>query len=101
MTQARTLVLDEVARRVPAAAPGSWGVRVAVDGVDGAGKTTFADDLSVVLTAAGRPVVRASVDGFHHVRARRYSRGRWSWQGFWLDSFDYRQLRTNLLEPFG
>jgi uridine kinase len=54
MAQARTSVLGEVTRRIPAAAPGSWGVRLAVDGVDGAGKTTFADGLSAVLIAAGQ-----------------------------------------------
>ena len=101
MAQARTSVLGEVTRRIPAAAPGSWGVRVAVDGVDGAGKTTFADGMAAVLIAAGRPTVRASVDGFHHVRARRYRRGRTSWQGFWLDCFDYQQLQADLLDAFG
>ena len=101
MAQARISVLGEVTRRIPAPAPGSWGVRVAVDGVDGAGKTTFADGLAALLIAAGRPTVRASVDGFHHVRARRYRRGRTSWQGFWLDSFDYQQLQADLLDAFG
>lgn len=40
--------------------------RVGVDGVDGAGKTFFADELAGLLAARGVPVIRASVDGFHH-----------------------------------
>lgn len=78
-------VLDAVAEAVPG--PGvDAAVRVAVDGVDGAGKTVFADQLGDVLTALGRPVIRASVDDFHRPRAERYRRGRDSPIGFWLDS---------------
>jgi uridine kinase len=70
---------------------------VAIDGVDGAGKTTFADRLAKLLE---RPTVRASVDDFHRPRARRYRRGRESPQGFYLDSFDYQLLADLLLKPF-
>jgi len=94
----RTRVLTAVARSVPAS---SQCVRVGIDGVDGAGKSVFADQLAQVLRADGRPVVRASVDDFHHVRAVRYRRGRDSPLGFWLDSFDYAALRRELLDPLG
>lgn len=79
--------------------PDGGPVRVAVDGVDGAGKTVFADQLAHVLAGAGRPVVRASVDDFHRPRSYRYRRGRTSPVGFWLDSYDYDQLRAALLDP--
>ncbi len=49
---------------------------IAIDGVDGSGKTTLADELAVVIAAFGRNVVRASIDGFHHPRERRYLLGR-------------------------
>ena len=75
--------------------------RVGIDGVDGAGKTTFADHLAPMLVTRGLPVVRAGVDGFHHPRAVRYRRGRDDPDGFWLDSYDYARLRAELLEPFG
>lgn len=73
--------------------------RVAIDGIDGAGKTTFADELATVLSDRGRVVIRASVDGFHHTREIRYRRGRASPVGYYLDSFDYDRLRQVLLDP--
>jgi uridine kinase len=74
---------------------------VGVDGVDGAGKTVFADELAAVLRATGRPSVRVSIDDFHNVRATRYRRGRESPEGFLLDSFNYARLHTDVLEPLG
>ncbi len=73
---------------------------VAVDGVDGAGKSTFADVLAEHLEKLGRPITRASVDGFHNPARVRYSRGRKSPEGFYLDSYDYVSLREGLLDPF-
>jgi uridine kinase len=76
-------------------------VRVASDGVDAAGKTTLADELRPLLEARGRPVLRASVDGFHRPRAERYGRGPTSPEGYYRDSFDYEALRRQLLQPLG
>jgi uridine kinase len=75
--------------------------RVAIDGPDAVGKTTLADELAVVLDAAGREVIRASIDGFHRPRAERYRRGPDSPEGYYEDSFDYDALRRSLLEPLG
>jgi uridine kinase len=76
-------------------------VRVAIDGVDGAGKTTLADALAPLVAEQGRPAIRASVDDFHHPRALRYARGRHSPDGYYLDSYDYDSFRQLLLEPLG
>jgi uridine kinase len=76
-------------------------VRVAVDGIDAAGKTTLADELMVGLHARGRPVIRASIDGFHRPRSERYRRGATSAEGYYLDSFDYPAVQTALLLPLG
>ncbi|MCK7543597.1 hypothetical protein MLC59_05385 [Marinobacter bryozoorum] len=73
--------------------------RVAIDGVDGAGKTVFADELARRLEAFGAKVIRASVDGFHHPRSVRYRRGRYCPKGFHHDSYDYQALEQALLEP--
>ncbi|WP_203747245.1 uridine kinase [Cellulomonas chitinilytica] len=99
-TPERSAVLAAVAARVPD--PRSLGrpVLVAVDGVDGAGKSVLAAELVAVLRSAGRTVVAASVDGFHRPRDVRYRRGRTSPEGFWADSYDYDALRTELLDPF-
>lgn len=83
------------------AVPCSHAVRVAIDGVDAAGKTTLADELAPAIAARGRRVIRASIDGFHRPRAERYRRGADSPNGYYHDSFDYAALRTVLLLPLG
>ena len=90
---------SEVLAAVAGLVPDGDGVRVAVDGRDGAGKTVFADELAEVLRGAGRPVVRASVDGFHRPRARRYAAGRTAGT-YWRDAFDYDRFVGSLLVPF-
>jgi len=95
---ARGRLIAEVAGLVPEAA---GAVRVAVDGVDGVGKTTFAAELAGALQAQGRSVVQVSADGFHRVRAERHRRGVCSPEGFWLDSYDHPALIENVLVPLG
>src|SRR5208282_457770 len=51
-------------------------IRIAVDGVDGVGKTIFADKLGSAIAGMGRPIIRSSVDGFHNPRELRYRRGK-------------------------
>lgn len=76
-------------------------VRVAVDGPDAAGKTSLADELATLMRAAGTEVIRASVDGFHRPRAERYARGSESPEGYYRDSFNYKELLASLLVPLG
>ncbi|MCY1143407.1 uridine kinase [Actinoplanes sp. Pm04-4] len=87
---------NRVAGLVP---PGA--ARVAVDGVDGVGKTTFAAELAQALRERGRDVVQVSADDFHQPRAVRHRRGRDSPEGFWLDSYDYPALLRDVLRPLG
>ena len=75
--------------------------RVGIDGVDGSGKTTLADELVAPVRRLGRTVIRASVDGFHNPRAVRYTRAPDSPEGYFLDSFDYATLKRELLDPLG
>lgn len=93
-------MIEVVAREILAARTDGI-TRVAVDGVDGAGKTTFADALAPVLEQSGRQIIRASVDGFHRPRAQRYARGPESAEGYFLDSYDHVALRERLLGPLG
>lgn len=75
--------------------------RVAIDGIDTAGKTTLADELVAPLEAYGRPVIRASIDGFHRPLRERYQKGPDSPEGYYEDSFDYTSLQEALLFPLG
>jgi uridine kinase len=98
--QERSCLLRRVAELVPTST-GKDCVRVGIDGVDGSGKTVFADELADALKTSGRAVVRITVDDFHNVSAVRYRLGRSSPEGFWLDSFNYARLRADVLEPLG
>lgn len=73
---------------------------LAVDGIDGAGKTMFADALAERLGRGGHAVFRASIDNFHRPRVERYALGPTSAEGFYRDSYDYPLFRRVLVEPF-
>ena len=74
-------------------------VREGIDGVDGAGKTVFGDELAHVLQASGRTVLRAGVDSFHHPQSIRYRLRRHSPCGYFHDSYNYAQLKAVLFDP--
>ena len=76
-------------------------VRVAIDGVDASGKTTLADRLVPLIEKQNRPVIRASIDGFHNPQKVRYQRGPDSPEGYYYDSFNYETLKRDLLIPLG
>jgi uridine kinase len=94
----RTQLIEAVAQGILGLPPERV-TRIGVDGVDGAGKTMFADELADILRSATRPVIRASVDGFHRSKADRYRRGRSSPEGYFADSYDYPTLKAVLLDP--
>jgi uridine kinase len=71
--------------------------RVAVDGVDAAGKTTLANELASRLPGAER----ISADDFLRPPAERYRRGRESPVGYYEDSFDHGRLRRVVLASTG
>ena len=96
----RTELLQELAARIDRLRL-DHPSRVAIDGVDAAGKTVLADELAPLLTALGRQVIRASIDGFHNPAAVRRGRGALSPEGYYLDSFDHAALVAALLEPLG
>jgi uridine kinase len=87
-------VLDELAA-VVAALP--LPARVAVDGVDAAGKTTLADELAARLPAT----TRLSADDFLRPAEERYRQGRESPVGYYEDSFNHARLRQAVLASSG
>lgn len=100
LSDARRATLLEVAARLPVATTDDC-VLIGIDGVDGSGKTTFANDLADVLRETRASVIRISGDDFHHLREHRYRQGLYSSIGFYEDGFNYDQLREDVLIPLG
>jgi len=96
----RQPLIADLAARI-AALERPHAVRVAVDGVDAAGKTTLADELRAAMTVHGRTVIRASIDGFHNPQAVRQQRGAMSPAGYFHDACNYPALIEELLQPLG
>ena len=74
---------------------------VGVDGVDGAGKTTFANELAELLKESGLEVIRISMDHYLNPQSKRYAQGRSSAKGYFEDSYDYERFSDEVLEPLG
>jgi uridine kinase len=72
---------------------------VGIDGVDGVGKTVFADDLALELRRESVNVVRIGIDGFHRPRADRHRRGPTSPEGYFWDSFDIPSFILMVVSP--
>ncbi|WP_434992209.1 uridine kinase [Arthrobacter sp. Ld5] len=72
---------------------------VAIDGVDGSGKTTFTANLAAEVRH--RPVIVIHVDDFLNPSPVRHAQGRHSPEGFWRDSYNYAALRESVLIPLG
>jgi uridine kinase len=72
---------------------------VGIDGVDAAGKTTFAARLSEELKMRNNNVIEASMDGFHNPREIRYKMGKDSPEGYYRDSFNVNAVKVLLIEP--
>ncbi|WP_154795297.1 uridine kinase [Occultella kanbiaonis] len=73
---------------------------VAIDGVDGSGKTSFATLLASHLEER-RPAVLIHADAFLNPAAIRHAKGRTSPEGYWMDTYDYPALRARVLDPLG
>lgn len=93
----REPILAHLTKALPAAASGR--LLIGVDGVDGAGKTTFAQAWVDALQAAGASAQRVGLDGFLAPRAVRHRRGRDSPEGFYLDSYDLAAFFDAVVAP--
>ena len=78
-------------------------MRVAIDGLTGAGKTSFGHELAAALRALGRPTMRASMDDFKHPwrHAREHGYDRLSGEGYYRNAPDFSSARELLLRPAG
>ncbi|WP_136707525.1 uridine kinase [Agromyces sp. H66] len=89
--------IEAIAQLVHDSVPSDRRALVAIDGVDGSGKSTFARALARDITT--RPVVLIHADDFLNPASIRHRRGRSSPEGFWLDSYDYDALAREVLRP--
>lgn len=104
MTGSRRAELRQLLSMIREVRPGGRAL-VAIDGLDGAGKTVLAEEL-VELAAEdssgsgdNRLVASLSIDGFHHPRAVRYARGKGP-ESFFHDSYDYDAFIRSVVTPF-
>lgn len=74
---------------------------VGIDGVDGSGRATFADDIAAMVTECGTSVIRISLKKYLNPQSVRYAQGRTSPRGFYEDSYDYQKFHDEVLEPLG
>jgi uridine kinase len=88
----RVGVIEQVVERLLADHPGDRPFRIGVDGITAAAKSTW---------ARGCPVLKLSIDDFHHPRARRYRQGRTSAAGYYADAFNFAALAEQVLRPLG
>src|SRR6202050_3573891 len=94
---ARSALIADVAARVAAIAPER--LRVAIDGLTCAGKTSFGHELAAALRKLGRPTARASLDDFKNSwrEARELGYDRLSGEGYYRNAYDFRSARELLL----
>jgi uridine kinase len=95
----RSAVLDEVAGRILESGGGR--VRVGIDGLTAAGKTSFGHELAQRISRAGRQALRASLDDFKKPWRDRHLYDRESGEGYYRNAFDYEAVTKLLLEPAG
>jgi len=74
-------------------------VLIALDGVDGVGKSHLARELVELTTAEGRrPIVSVSIDGFHRPRHDRLAAGTGP-DGFYRGSYRYDAFLESVVRP--
>ncbi|RAS66823.1 gamma-glutamyl AIG2-like cyclotransferase [Lentzea atacamensis] len=100
MITPRARVLGRIADHLTAQLPGRP-LRVAVDGITAAGKTTLARELTAAVAARGRAAAHLSMDGFHNPRAVRHRQGRDSADGYYADAYDFASFQRLVLDPLG
>lgn len=72
-------------------------VRVAINGIEGTGKTCFANELQEYLSSKENPVIHVSIDGFHYNKTHRYKQGKDSALGYYQDAYDENSFTQKVL----
>jgi uridine kinase len=93
----RARVLDRLVEMIDML--GDRRLRVAIDGLTAAGKTSLGHELARGLANRGRPVLRASLDDFKRPWSERHLYDRLSGEGYYRNAFDLQAACSLLLEP--
>ena len=93
----RARILDRLAEMIDTL--GDHRLRVAIDGLTAAGKTSLGHELAHALSRRGRPVLRASLDDFKRPWAERHRYDRVSGEGYYRNAFDREAACRLLLDP--
>ena len=99
VTEARTAVIWQTIEAIASVRQPDRPTLIAIDGIDGSGKSTFADEVAAELATRGVPALRSTIDSFHNPRSVRWRRGQSSPLGFYLDSHDLVAVQDLLLKP--
>jgi len=62
--------------------------RIAINGIEGTGKTVFTERLTEYLNSNKMKAIQISIDGFHFNKEVRYKQGRDSAKGYYENSYD-------------
>ncbi|MFJ6947068.1 uridine kinase [Streptomyces wuyuanensis] len=93
----RAALVARIAERVLAIGDGR--LLVGIDGFTASGKTSFGHELGARIGAAGRPVLRATLDDFKRPWKDRHLYDRESGEGYYRNAYDYESARRLLLDP--
>ncbi len=98
---ARSDLIDDIAARISLL--GSDRLRVGIDGLTAAGKTSFGHELAASIRELGRPTLRACLDDFKNPwsHAREHGYDRLSGEGYYRNAYDFAAIRNLLLGPAG
>jgi len=72
-------------------------IRIAINGIEGSGKTIFAECFTTYLVSHNFEAIHISIDGFHNATERRYRQGKESANGYYEDSYDEDAFVRNVL----
>jgi uridine kinase len=93
----RARVLDRLVEMIDSR--GDDRLRIAIDGLTAAGKTSLGHELARGLARRGRPVLRASLDDFKRPWNERHLYDRESGEGYYRNAFDCDAACRLLLNP--
>ena len=93
----RAQVLDRLVEMIDSL--GDRRLRIAIDGLTAAGKTSLGHELARGLGRRGRPVFRASLDDFKRPWSERHLYDRESGEGYYRNAFDREAACRLLLDP--